>query len=332
MTRWISAVLLVGCGGTAETLPVAPPVPPVSASPHDGVDFRSVDACSTCHALAVEEWSESMHARSHADRDPLYSAMRTLRMKVQGEAVGAKCAKCHNPLDPSVPDSPAGRSGVACGACHEADPSSHAALADGRSVCLTCHGTATNPAGVATCTTGLENESRGEASCVGCHMPLREGRRAHVFAGPHRAWLQDDRSMLKSAVSVSVVEKPDATEVSVTNLTGHAFPSGFPGRVASIRLTAGDWNETPPELLFRKVYTDAEGKPTLPPFGVKLAVDSRLAPGETRQAVITRTPGTEPLRADLVFALLPPPAAEKLGVQDLPEATPVSIPVWPVVR
>ena len=300
---------------------------PTPADPHAGVDFASVESCSACHADAVAEWKQSMHARAHADEDPVYAAMLALRTERQGPGVARKCANCHNPLDPEDPNGAAGRLGVACGACHTAEELTSPAVGDGRTVCVSCHGVVANPAGVATCTTGAENEFVGSAACVGCHMPTKGGRRQHTFNGPHRAWLQDDPALLASAVAVVLTRGGDTVDVSVTNTTGHAFPTGFPGRVARLRLIAGEWSAEPDELVFRKVYVGADGKPTLPPFATELQLDTRLKPGETRHLVVPVPPSvTSEVRAELEFALLPPAAVAILGLEGRPEAEPVRVP------
>jgi hypothetical protein len=257
-----------------------------------------------------------MHARAHPDNDPIYAGMRALRMAKQGDAVGRKCQTCHNPQAPDTPDSKAGRAGVACGACHGLEATGQ--VADGRDTCLQCHDATKNPAGVATCTTGPENTAMGGAPCSACHMPrASDGHAQHTFAGPHRAWLQDDPSFLASALSASLQAVDGGAEVSVTNTTGHGFPTGFPGRVASVLLTGrgpdGPWSSAP-AFVFRKVYVDAEGAPTLPPFAASLAEDSRLTPGETRTATVPVPDGVEDLDVTLQFHLLPPPAAAVLGV------------------
>lgn len=291
---------------------------------HAGLDATDPQSCGSCHEEILAEWKQSMHSRAHHDNDPVYGAMRTLRMKKQGEAVGAKCQKCHNPMAPDAPDSPAGRAGVGCGACHDLADVDAGKVPDERTLCMTCHEATKNAAGVAACTTGPENQEAGGLACGACHLPPAEdGRKRHLFQGPHRAWYQDDPELLKSAVHVDLVREGGTVKVAVKNTTGHGFPTGFPGRVARVRLVGSDgFQAAPEELLFRKVYVDGEGKPILPPFAKELKVDSRLTPLETRSVEVEVPEGTTDLKAELVFMLLPPPAAEALGLADAPEAKP----------
>jgi hypothetical protein len=80
-----------------------------------------------------------------------------------------------------------------------------------------------------------------------------------------------------------------------------------------------------PEAVFNKVFHDAEGKPTLAPYGVKLARDSRLAPAEKREIAVALPAGVVKVEATLKLWLIAGPAAKTLGVAALPEAKPVDV-------
>ncbi len=342
--------------------------------------------CAACHQAVVSEWTESMHAHAHADEDPLFAAMRDLRMKKQGSAVGDKCNQCHTPRSVAEPDAPAGKVGVGCATCHLAasvatdGPSKGAAnitfatdgvfrgphnlpagaspvhgtgpaaahIADGQSICMACHGEVANSAGAPTCTTGAELDSEG-ASCASCHMPMVDGpsgataggrteHRSHAFVGPHRAWLQDDPSFLASAVEVSGRIDGSSAIVHLVNRSGHAFPTGFPGRTVVVKAVGLDpsgakvwesFTDNPmkqsPHAVLGKVYVDADGKPILPPFAEKLAKDTRLTASEARDIRFDLPDNVHTVKVTVVFALLPGPAAEPLGVTELPEAKPKPI-------
>jgi hypothetical protein len=328
-------VLLSACGST-EKAPAPAPDEDVAArapeaDPHEGVDHTDASTCAGCHAEVVTQWQESMHARAHQDNDPVYAGMRTLRMKKQGEGVAAKCAVCHNPMAPEAPDSPAGKAGVGCGACH--GEGAVADASDGRTLCLHCHDATQNPAGVAACTTGPENQEAGGAACTACHMRATDGTVTHQFLGPHRAFYQDDPSLLARAVSVDLSREGRQLTLTVANTSAHGFPTGFPGRVAAIRLVAADDASggkplaAPEELTFFKRYVDEAGKPTMPPFAAKLETDTRLTPGERRTVTVSLPEGTGAVRAELVYRLLAPPAAKVLGLEEAPEAQPVVVPL-----
>lgn len=341
------------------------------------IDIDDPKSCAGCHAPIVAEWEESMHARAHHDNDPIYGAMRALRMEKQGAAVADKCAQCHTPRAVADGDQPEGRVGVSCATCHNVaevhldgkkkgaaalawaedgmlrgphDITSSTAphgtglaaphLTDGQSVCLACHAATKTPAGLDACTTGPEHEAHsGEESCTDCHMPPAEGasgpfstrdsHASHRFLGPHRAWLQDDPSILAAAVDLGVAFDGGAVVVSLANKAGHAFPSGFPGRTATVSVVGKDaagavaW-EAPPTTL-NKVYLDGEGQPAMPPFADTLAKDTRLAADEQRALRWDVPAEVVSVEAAVRFFLLPPPAARALGLSETQEAEPKTI-------
>jgi hypothetical protein len=176
-----------------------------------GVDLDDPAACRTCHGAIVEAWETSQHARAHHSRDPIFAAMRTRRMAVEGDGLARACGQCHGPRDTAEPESAVAATGVSCATCHavaDVGTEGHGAqrltwttgstllgphdlapgaspahgtgpspphMQDGSQLCLSCHGVMTNPHGVATCTTGSEfAEADTGGSCVGCHMPWVE--------------------------------------------------------------------------------------------------------------------------------------------------------------
>ncbi|MCA9567549.1 MAG: cytochrome c3 family protein [Myxococcales bacterium] len=310
-----------------EQAPAEAPDVPVRPA-HEGLDTANPSVCAPCHEQVVAEWKESMHSRSHADQDPVFAGLLALRTKKEGPEVAEGCATCHTPLAQAAPDSAAGRVGVACGACHDPLDIDRGERPDERKLCMSCHDAVENAAGVASCTTGPENQAAGGLACGACHMPPTEDGRhkSHVFQGPHRAWYQDDPTLLKSALHVELTREGGQATLKVRNTTGHAFPTGFPGRLAAIRLTGADgFSASPPELVLKKAYVDAEGKPTLPPYAASLAADTRLQPDEVRQVTVDVPEG--PLGAELVFHLVAPPAHAPLGIEGTPEAAPKVVPL-----
>jgi mono/diheme cytochrome c family protein len=287
-------------------------------SPRDPDDFTSAAAlagvsCATCHNLKAV--------------DPTAKGAAGLTWDERGTLTG--------PHDLAAQASPAHPTGPA-----------PAWMKDGVTLCLTCHGEMKNANGAPTCTTGPElAQSSGQATCVSCHMPRvqgpagavgeREDHASHAFLGPHRAWYQRDASFLASGVELSGRWDEGALVVTLKNASGHAFPSGFPGRVALLKVTGfgedgqvawSAWSADPmkeaPELVLNKVYVDGEGKPTLPPFAQRLKRDSRLKPDEARQ--IKLSPPAQVKRADvaLLYRLVPGPAVGPLGLEGEPEAQP----------
>lgn len=356
---WIA--WLLACSSSPVAEPVRAPDPTVpAASP--GSEVTAIDAedpasCAPCHGVVVDEWRSSMHARAHHSVDPIYGAMRALVMEKQGADAGAPCLKCHSPRAPSEPESTLAVRGVTCATCHLSGDVMRAArdlppgaspvhgtgpaaaeLADGRTICLTCHDATTTPTGEAACTTGPEYVEGGTGrSCSDCHLPRvngpsgsaspRDHHASHAFLGPHQAW-SGDPSFLASAVELDVALVDGEARLTVGNLSGHAFPTGFPGRTAAVVVRGFDvsgaeiWRspDDAPGTVFRKVYVDADGKPVPSPFSVRLAEDSRLRPTERRSSVFPVPAGVVRITAELGFRLMAPPLASRLGLDGSPEA------------
>jgi hypothetical protein len=231
---------------------------------------------------------------------------------------------------------------------HETGPALPA-LVDGRTICLACHTEESNQAGLTTCETGLEMARvHDERSCTSCHMPevaapsgpvtTRMTHRSHAFHGPHRPYLQSDPGVLRDAVGLAVRFEGGRVVASLENKSAHAFPTGFPGRMAVLVLRGLDagggevWRNVRdepmkdhPEAVLNKVFQDADGKPTLAPYGVKIARDSRLAPAEKRDIAIALPAGVAKVEATVKLFLIAGAAAKALGVAALPEARPVDV-------
>ncbi|MBX3247676.1 MAG: hypothetical protein KF901_10905 [Myxococcales bacterium] len=286
----------VGCGDcVSHPEPTAPATAAVAT-----VDLDDPSACAACHATVVDEWRTSMHASAHHSNDPIFAALRALRMERQGEQIAAECGSCHHPLAAREPDTPLAAQGVGCRSCHgvaevKPDGSGHEALVydEGRAL----HGAldlAADASPVHGTGPARSHFADGQTLCLACHGE------AHNPAG--RA--------------------------------AHGFPTGYPGRLAVVQAIARDaagdevwraWREQAserPETMLMRTYVDAEGAPTMPPFAAALARDSRLAPGETRTLRFEVPAAAASAEVSLRFFLIPPPAAATLGLADSPVATP----------
>ena len=227
-------------------------------------------------------------------------------------------------------------------AAHATGPAP-AHMTNSDALCNACHGELSTPGGVTMCATGVEHREGGEGKrCVTCHMPeergpsgsavARSSHRSHRFVGPHRAYYQRDPEFLEGAVAMTAEREGDVVAVTLENSSEHGFPTGFPGRMAEVvvRGTAGGKVTyrsagTVEEAMLRKVYVDEDGKPTLAPWAKELKVDSRLEPGEKRAITFQLPPGIETVEVELIFRLLPPKLARKLGLDKRIEARATTI-------
>lgn len=220
------------------------------------------------------------------------------------------------------------------------------ALVDGTTLCLACHGEEKNPAGVTTCSTGPEYAAaKDPRSCASCHLPDVEGpsgavttrrsHKSHRFEGPHQRQRVGAPGLLDDAVTVTGRFEGDTLVARLENTSPHAFPTGFPARMALLELRALDDGGTElgknvsadpmkehPEAVFNRGYVDAEGKPSLAPFAVKQVRDNRLAGAETREVRWTPPSRTAKVELRLKFFLLAPFAAKTIEYTG-PETKPV---------
>jgi hypothetical protein len=321
------------------------------------LDLDDPASCGACHAAILAEYQTSLHAASHHGSDPIYAAVRRLRLRKEGPTLASACASCHTPRDVGEVDSARARTGVSCAACHhvervERGERGHRALVrptgprlagphdlepgrspahetgkapgfmtDGTTLCLACHRDLESATGVSICSTGIEH-APAEGSCVDCHMPMvsaaagedgRRRRRSHAFVGPRA---RTGRPVL-TPVRLDLRREGDALVVTLTNQSGHAWPTGFPGRVG--RLTVTSPTNPPFTQSFGKRYVDAAGQPTLAPYARALAEDTRLRAGERRRLTLPWT--ADPVEARLELLPVAPSLAESLGLEG-PEVAP----------
>lgn len=397
MGRATSSIVFTALLAVAAGCPKSDAPPPKSAPrAADGpIDIDDPETCRECHEAIVVEWSQSMHARAHHSRDPIYAGVRRIREQREGAAILSMCAQCHTPRSVDDPNSSVAKVGVGCAACHNAtslhtatDKKGAAALElaggtlllgpndlpadasdahdtgaapahmkDGSSLCLTCHGELKSPAGIPICTTGPELSGAPDArkSCTSCHMPTVPGpsgiandrlrHASHTFVGPHRAWYQHDKSFLAGSVDLDGTLQGGTLTLTIANRAGHAMPTGFPGRMAILRVSGRDatgaevwsnWTDDPmkqdPQAVFNKVYVDDQGQPTLAPYAAALKRDNRLTPSETRTLQYAVPETVQSATVTLSMRLLPPPLADKLGLVGTPEAEPEPITTLQIAR
>ena len=105
-----------GCGGGTPVTPL------------DREALLDPEACKTCHPVAYQEWSGSMHA--YAADDPIFRAMNQRAQRETNNALGDFCVKCHAPMAVQTSMTtngldldtlPQKMKGVTCYFCHAAE-------------------------------------------------------------------------------------------------------------------------------------------------------------------------------------------------------------------
>lgn len=310
-------------------------------------DLEDPESCRPCHQNVLEEWSESAHAQ--AATDPIFLGVKKLRAKREAD-LERKCAACHSPRSKGVTcfachgpmsiDLRRGRgaramtfskdrtlygplaSDLSEGLVHKSARAPH--IEDGRTLCFACHSDLSNPSGVPLCQTVTEwRGARTDRTCVDCHMGQSDGpsgaassrkvHTSHLFGGPRRLWSQTSTAIAaRGMVEIDGSLSGRTLELSLKNKTGHAFPSGFPGRQATVEVSSGIWRHV---FVLGKKHVDAQGKPTIAAYAAKIASDTRLLPMEQRAVQIRVPQRTKQVRVRLTLRLLPLALAGKIGLE-----------------
>jgi hypothetical protein len=166
-------------------------------------------------------------------------------------------------------------------------------------------------------------------SCQSCHMP---GVRAEIATGepersgvPDHSFLGDGGKLRGSALSIALTVTWNASGAKLAfhlknARAGHAIPAGSPGRQLVLEVVARDpagAELTRSERVFERSLVDAEGRAA--PFyaAVRVGLDTRVLPGETRRELVSlERPGIHELRVAVGFRALAPQLCRTLGLPD----------------
>ena len=288
--------------------------------------FGASETCAGCHAANHADWAESAHAQSlsHLHLATINSDTRQPEQMTFGEVRGIGCRECHRVE--KEPAEAAGWHGHAPLRDHVAETSavmvtqnrvtmppvagepaacpfrfrSDAKPADS---CRRCHGSTAaewqawlkgpQPR-VATWPPGqIEMDRRGDArTCVDCHMPPdaaggdKPGR-AHTWSA--RRDVQRLRGGLSAALAVT--RGTAAPTLSLTNLAGHAYPTGT--RRRALRILAGPAGDGAQAIA-------ADLSPVRPGRPLAVALPA-LAPGERRALPLSVLPGAPAIVCRLLY-------------------------------
>ncbi len=242
-------------------------------------DFKPAQSCAECHEKIHQQWSQSRHARSTVQKDPLFAAMYNWAIQDSQGKLKKKCIVCHSPMSTVFgdgdPEKSFNRDGITCQFCHgaseivayhsakdikidlttiysshpetrnDAHPVAHRDYFQKSDFCLPCHAEMKTPREIEVCSTGHEWKSyyeKTQKTCQDCHMPTSDDVPSHLFPGTHQG------NLLQNAVSMSLSYLPESRKIQVTLINtgaGHALPTGTPLRMVILKVTALDENENP---------------------------------------------------------------------------------------
>jgi len=218
---------------------------------HAGPDpkpFAEADACAACHADVHAQWAASAHAQSltHLRLATVNPRTRKPEPMDFGDVRGIHCFACHRPDAAAHANAPRQDPAETCPHAFDTDRTPHNA-------CAECH-TDTHrqwtqwlkgpqprmadwPPGQ------LDAAFTGDRrSCADCHMPpadpeARSPRTRHDWSA------RRNTALLAKGVHIhaSPERGPDGTalRLTLTNLSGHAFPAGSSRRAVHLYAAAG---------------------------------------------------------------------------------------------
>jgi len=254
------------------------------------------DVCAGSHRTIYDQWIRSAHAQSlsHVHLLTPNPSKAQAEWMSFGEVYGINCTECHvvtGQLLPATQTAPATSPGHCLYDFAEAGPPGGS--------CRRCHASIYAewktwrdrphprrpewPPGQVDM-----NVTGDERSCIDCHMSRPSPDEPH----DHRWAARRDREFLRTGVDVQYAASEDghAPGLSITNLTGHAFPTGT--RRRAVRLYAGSAasEELPLVLTFCIDPLDEPG-----------AGAPVMTPGERRIIQVPLPPDADSLAYRLVF-------------------------------
>jgi hypothetical protein len=158
---------------------------------------------------------------------------------------------------------------------------------------------------------------------AGTVASTRTDHAEHRFLGPRRLANIDDGKTPRDLVNVTI-EAGDPPTVKVKNASSHSFPTGFPGRMATLTIRGLDaegqmvWTSS---VAFAKTFFDANNKPVMGPYGVT-SKDTRLEPREERSFATRKEPKVVRLEVELKESLIGAGLAKTIGLEGSPLAAP----------
>lgn len=249
--------------------------------------LEATTACAECHATAHRQASGSAHANtlSHLRLQTVDPVTRTPTVVGFGDRLGITCTACHTSPAATPTSCSAGYAPAQPDRC--ADCHSQSAGEWRQWLSSPRPRRATWPPGSIVMTGGAAEV----VTCASCHM--RPARGDEAARSNHRWAARRDPALLRSGLDVGIERHLNANDlrVTITNLAGHAAPSGLERRVIELRVAVDDG---PTQLVTRlRAHPDPSrlSAPDAPP----------LAPAERRTLSITAPPSASVVRWTLTY-------------------------------
>lgn len=250
--------------------------------------------CADCHQHEHDTWGGSAHAQAYSHVNLFHVDPKTKQVAAYdyGGAKGLVCTTCHQP-DTSDARGPVPAGTEALRPAHRFMPASDS--------CRACHADAQaqwetrrskqRPVAVNFPPGEIDWDETSDApSCISCHMRPNAGSAKqldHSFAARRDARLLRDglRARIEPATGAA------SPQLVLTNISGHAYPTGTIRRAIRIELIVDD-DESSRALIAR--LTDAKLPNHIP-------VQPPLAPGEQRRIPLAVSAETSRITCDITY-------------------------------
>ncbi|MGB7158824.1 MAG: multiheme c-type cytochrome [Tepidisphaeraceae bacterium] len=269
-------------------------------APRDAYTTADSQSCAACHTRAHDSWARSAHAQTTSHMNLARVDERTKKVVAYdfGERKGLLCTTCHVPAtDDDEPSSTAPPPGT------ERLRVPHHFRANAGATCVACHeqtqrewGTwKVNPRPARSRWLPGEvtwDDQPDARTCVSCHMTPQR-----ASGGPagldHQFGARRDVDLMRSGLAVRI-EPPTAgrdAQLVLTNLAGHAYPSGGIRRALRVEVVYDD-DEATRRVLARLTSSSL---PTTQPLG------AALQPAEERRIDLMRPQGASRVTCEVVY-------------------------------
>jgi hypothetical protein len=251
----------------------APPAASVSASAR----------CLSCHQDVEPAWGPSAHAwtTTHMRLARIDPKTKLVVAWDHGDRKGVGCVACHAPQDGTSgfdADHPFARgiASTSCAACHVDEQQQWEAWRSREHPIA-----ATWPPGEITVQSAADS-----SSCVGCHVPSGSGALGHAFAA------RRDVGFLQRGLGARLEAGKQGTQLVLTNLSGHEYPTGTVRRALRVEAM---YDDDPATRRVIARLAPAARVPTSQPS------DGALAVAEERRIAVPVPSGAMRMTVEVVY-------------------------------